>query len=182
VALNLIEHVGPVRVRQLLEHFGHAPAILRASKVQLLQVRGVGFRMNVNDINGYLQQAREIIGDRSESEIAYDDSVVAHLGRGMDIKRAIRAANQEHPEEALTPGPEHWADLAARYDYISQQGDPEDLGDERISTMMRFLADQVTDAENKTGQFEVECDGKRYVCRVALDRTSGAKQAEVTWS
>src|SRR5258707_5109161 len=42
VALNLIEHVGPVRVRQLLEHFGEAPAILGASRQQLLQVRGIG--------------------------------------------------------------------------------------------------------------------------------------------
>lgn len=42
VALNLIEGVGPVRVRQLLEHFGEAPAILSASKAQLLQVRGIG--------------------------------------------------------------------------------------------------------------------------------------------
>ena len=42
VALNLIERVGPVRVRQLLEHFGDAPAILRAAKQQLLQVRGIG--------------------------------------------------------------------------------------------------------------------------------------------
>lgn len=42
VALNMIEHVGPVRVRQLLDHFGDASAILRASKSQLLQVRGIG--------------------------------------------------------------------------------------------------------------------------------------------
>ena len=42
VALNLIEHVGPVRVRQLLEHFGDAPTILRASKAQLLRARGIG--------------------------------------------------------------------------------------------------------------------------------------------
>jgi DNA processing protein len=42
VALNLIENVGPVRVRQLLEVFGEAPAILSASKSQLLQVRGIG--------------------------------------------------------------------------------------------------------------------------------------------
>ncbi|MEO6035318.1 MAG: DNA-processing protein DprA [Verrucomicrobiota bacterium] len=42
VALNMIEHVGPVRVRQLLEFFGPAPAILAASKSQLLQVRGIG--------------------------------------------------------------------------------------------------------------------------------------------
>lgn len=42
VALNLVEHVGPVRVRQLLDHFGDAPAILGASKQQLLRVRGIG--------------------------------------------------------------------------------------------------------------------------------------------
>ena len=48
--------------------------------------------------------------------------------------------------------------------------------------MMHFLAGQVTDAKNKSGQFEVECDGKRYACRVVLDRTRGAKQAEVTWT
>ncbi len=42
IALNLIEHVGPVRVRQLLEHFGEAPKILGASKQQLLHVRGIG--------------------------------------------------------------------------------------------------------------------------------------------
>ena len=42
VALNMVEHVGPVRVRQLLEYFGDAPAVLKASKSQLLQARGIG--------------------------------------------------------------------------------------------------------------------------------------------
>ncbi len=42
VALNLVDHVGPVRVRQLLEHFGDGPAILAASKQDLLRVRGIG--------------------------------------------------------------------------------------------------------------------------------------------
>jgi len=42
VALNMVEHIGPVRVRQLIEHFGDAPTVLRASKPQLLQVRGIG--------------------------------------------------------------------------------------------------------------------------------------------
>lgn len=42
VALNLIEGVGPVRVRQLLEHFEVASSILAANKSQLLQVRGIG--------------------------------------------------------------------------------------------------------------------------------------------
>ena len=42
VALNLIEHVGPVRGRQLLDHFGDAAAVLGASVSQLRQVRGIG--------------------------------------------------------------------------------------------------------------------------------------------
>jgi len=42
VALNMVEHVGPIRARQLLDHFGDATAILRASKQQLLQVRNIG--------------------------------------------------------------------------------------------------------------------------------------------
>jgi DNA processing protein len=42
IALNLIERVGPVRVRQLLEYFGDAPSILSASKQKLLGVHGIG--------------------------------------------------------------------------------------------------------------------------------------------
>jgi DNA processing protein len=42
IALNLIEHVGPVRARLLLEHFGDAPRILAASKSALLRVRNIG--------------------------------------------------------------------------------------------------------------------------------------------
>ncbi len=42
IALNLIEHVGPVRARRLIEHFGDAPKILAASRSALLRVRNVG--------------------------------------------------------------------------------------------------------------------------------------------
>ena len=42
IALNLIEHVGPVRARLLLEHFGEAPKILAAPKSALLRVRNIG--------------------------------------------------------------------------------------------------------------------------------------------
>jgi DNA processing protein len=67
IALNLIEHVGPVRVRQLLDCFGDAPAILSASKPQLLQVRGIGEDTadaicgweNSVDLAGELQRVKE---------------------------------------------------------------------------------------------------------------------------
>ncbi|HUR44274.1 MAG TPA: DNA-processing protein DprA, partial [Candidatus Saccharimonadales bacterium] len=42
LALNMIDNVGPVRVRQLLEQFNDAPSIFKASKEQLLRVRGIG--------------------------------------------------------------------------------------------------------------------------------------------
>src|SRR2546423_6331612 len=42
VALNMVDHVGPIRARDLLEHFGDAAAILGASRHQLLHVRGIG--------------------------------------------------------------------------------------------------------------------------------------------
>ena len=42
IALNMIEGVGPVRARSLLEHFGDAPKILAASKSALLRVRNIG--------------------------------------------------------------------------------------------------------------------------------------------
>jgi DNA processing protein len=42
VALNMIDHVGPVRIRQLLDQFGDAPSVLGAGKHQLLRVPGIG--------------------------------------------------------------------------------------------------------------------------------------------
>jgi DNA processing protein len=42
IALNLIEGVGPVRVRSLLEYFGDAPKILTASKGEILRVPSIG--------------------------------------------------------------------------------------------------------------------------------------------
>ncbi|MBM3881594.1 MAG: DNA-protecting protein DprA [Verrucomicrobia bacterium] len=42
IALNLVEHLGPVRLRQLLEHFGDALAILRADRPALARVPGIG--------------------------------------------------------------------------------------------------------------------------------------------
>ena len=42
VALNMIEGVGPVRARWLLEHFGDAPAILAATSRDLAGVRNIG--------------------------------------------------------------------------------------------------------------------------------------------
>jgi len=67
LALNMISLVGPVRVRQLLEHFGEAPAILRASRDQLMRARGIGAEVAESiatwettvDLAGELQRIRD---------------------------------------------------------------------------------------------------------------------------
>ncbi len=42
IALNMLPKIGPVRVRRLLEYFGSAPSILKASNNALTQVQGIG--------------------------------------------------------------------------------------------------------------------------------------------
>lgn len=42
IALNMIDHIGPVRARHLLNHFGSAARILRATRDELLRVEGIG--------------------------------------------------------------------------------------------------------------------------------------------
>ena len=74
--------------------------------------------MNTPLTNDYLARARTILGERTDTEIESDNTVVAFMAKGMDIKSAVDAANREHPDEALKPDPAHWEDLAARYDYI----------------------------------------------------------------
>jgi hypothetical protein len=74
--------------------------------------------MHAHLTNAYLAWAREILGDRTDTEIEYDDTVIAFLAKGMYIKSAVDAANREHPHEALKPDPAHWEDLAAPYTYI----------------------------------------------------------------
>jgi DNA processing protein len=67
IALNMIEHVGPVRVRQLLEYFQDAPAILAASKDSLMRVHGIGVDVaeaiadweNGIDLGGELKRIQE---------------------------------------------------------------------------------------------------------------------------
>ena len=48
--------------------------------------------------------------------------------------------------------------------------------------MLDYLAGRVAGPRRKTGQFVLELYGKRYECKVALDRWRDPQQAEVTWT
>jgi DNA processing protein len=84
VGLNLIEHVGPVRVRQLLQYFGDPPSILRATRAQLLRVPGIG-------------------GDTAEAIAGWEDTtdLSAELKRIDDYGCSILTRDDEDYPELL---------------------------------------------------------------------------------
>jgi DNA processing protein len=51
IALNMIDGVGPIRVRALLERFGEPEAILSASRDELTRVEGVGDEVALSIVN-----------------------------------------------------------------------------------------------------------------------------------
>ena len=102
VALNMIELVGSIRVRKLLQHFGDAPSILSAPRAHLMRVQGIGpdvadnivqWEQNV-DLAGELRRIQEsgcqiVIQDDPEyppllKEI-YDPPVVLYVKGSLTL-------------------------------------------------------------------------------------------------
>ena len=71
-------------------------------------------------IEQYLSRSREIIGNRTQAEIRYDNEVLRWLRRGKNIEKAINTANKKYPEEALKTDDSNIDNVAAHYDYLMQ--------------------------------------------------------------
>ena len=82
VALNMVDHVGPVRARDLLEHFGDAAAVLSASRNQLLHVRGIGD-----------ETANSIVGWEKSVDLASELKRIKEFGC-----RIVIQSDAEYPE------------------------------------------------------------------------------------
>lgn len=100
IALNMVEHVGPVRLRQLLDHLGDAPSILKASRAQLERVPGIGLETaaaiasweKTVDLTGELERIRDFgcqvltMADDSYPPLLrqiYDPPIVLYVLGGM---------------------------------------------------------------------------------------------------
>lgn len=66
----------------------------------------------------YLRRAKEIIGDRTPAQEAYDAEVLRGLRAGGDIRLAIASANATYPAEALAVDDTNAGDVAAHYEYL----------------------------------------------------------------
>jgi len=69
-------------------------------------------------IEQYFSRSQEIIGDRTQTEIRYDNEVVRWLRKGKEIKKAIKKANKKYPNEALKLDGSEINDVASYYDYL----------------------------------------------------------------
>ena len=69
-------------------------------------------------IDQYLSRSKEIIGDRSENEIRYDNEVLKWMRTGKKVKNAILKANKKYPKEALKVDRSNISDVAEHYSYL----------------------------------------------------------------
>jgi hypothetical protein len=79
----------------------------------------------------YLARADEIIGERTQDEIKYDNEVLRYLRRGKNITKAMAKANEKYPSEALAISEELLTDIQSRYEYL--------LEHEEIMKKMKML-------------------------------------------
>ena len=68
----------------------------------------------------YLNRSQEIIGERTQDEIRYDNEVLKWLRKGRNIRKAIDKANKKYPNEALEFVDSNINDIAAHYEYLLQ--------------------------------------------------------------
>ncbi len=74
----------------------------------------------MNLIEQYLSRSKEIIGNRTQAEIRYDNEVLRWLGKGKNIEKAIKKANKKYPDEALKIDESNIENVAAHYDYLME--------------------------------------------------------------
>jgi DNA processing protein len=82
IALNMIDDVGPVRVRNLIEALGSPEAILSASPEELMKAQGIGAEV-----------AGRIVGQRSQVDPAKEEEKADKAGA-----RIVTRIDPEYPE------------------------------------------------------------------------------------
>lgn len=77
-------------------------------------------------IDSYLKGTEEfsaLLRQRTLGEVAYDNTVVAELRKGLSIKKALKLAGEKYPDEALQWDDEIIQDIKAHYEYLRNHED-----------------------------------------------------------
>jgi hypothetical protein len=74
----------------------------------------------------YLESTAEfsaMLKERTPGEVAYDNAVMASLRKGASITKALKAAAEQYPAEALQWDDETIHDIKAHYEYLMNHED-----------------------------------------------------------
>jgi DNA-binding protein H-NS len=77
----------------------------------------------MNEIEQYLQNSNEIIGDRTKEEELYDKEVIKYLKKYGKIRKALNKANKNYPNEAMKYDDTNINDITAHYEYLMQHSE-----------------------------------------------------------
>lgn len=64
------------------------------------------------------KEFEQMLNERTENEVAYDNVVLEGLRKGGTIREALDFAARKYPEEALQYDDDNIDDLHAHYDYL----------------------------------------------------------------
>ncbi|MEW6419619.1 MAG: hypothetical protein AB1480_16145 [Nitrospirota bacterium] len=77
-------------------------------------------------LDSYLKDTKEFsatLRERTPVEVAYDNTVVAELRKGLSIEKALKLAGEKYPDEALQWDDETIQDIKAHYEYPKNHED-----------------------------------------------------------
>jgi hypothetical protein len=64
-----------------------------------------------------------IIGERTQSEIEYDNVVIESLNLGLPIESALKIAGEKYPNEAIRYDSNNVKDISEHYNYIKEHNE-----------------------------------------------------------
>ena len=77
-------------------------------------------------LEAYVESTAEfsaMLKERTPSEIAYDNEVVAGLRRGLSITKALELAGEKYPDEALQWDKNTLGEIKDHYEYLMNHED-----------------------------------------------------------
>lgn len=76
----------------------------------------------MKDLIGFYQQYfagfEEELAQRTTEEIAYDNAIIKELSKEQSIKKALKIAAREYPDEALQDTDENIDDIKEHYEFL----------------------------------------------------------------
>ena len=72
----------------------------------------------INFYQQYFARLEEELSQRTPDEAAYDNAIIKELSKGRSIKKALKIAARQYPDEALQYTDENIDDIKEHYEFL----------------------------------------------------------------